>query len=547
MSLPRGDEYYRAIQNQSNFNDVDLKVCHVARNNLGLPKPYSGGFTTTYHLYNNTQSWAVRCFTRDIQDIQHRYIAIGRFLEKNPKDIFIKAMYLQQGIRVSGNWHPIIKMQWLDGEPLNVFIDKNISNITTITKMQSEFYNIVLLLEQLGIAHGDLQHGNILIQNGRCYLIDYDGFFIPEFSGLKANEIGHVNYQHPLRNSSHFYAKLDRFSSIVIYLGLTAISISPTLWQKYDNGDNILFRGNDFIDIENSALLSDLSSFPQLSPMVERLKGICRLEFDKIPTLDQFIAGNFAYPKITAVIKTVNQLRNQYAIIDAAQTALLSQYIGHKVKVIGFIANYHEGIDRNNQRYVFLNFGVYPPKPFYLVLWFKTLDALKQHGINPNDFDHKWVSVIGSIGSYNNIPQMEIEYHSQIEVLSGENEARRWLSNAPQSIKPTINQSKPSFSNYSPKIGIDTISRSEADKLNQLYKDRKTVPVSKTYPPATHIPTPPLPRVNRGPGMTRAKKESNIFHGVLGSIVLGWIGFAILGYLGLLAGIVIGYEIGKKK
>ena len=51
MALPRGDEYNQAVQNpRVNFSDTELKLCHVETNPLGLPKPYSGGFTTTYRL-----------------------------------------------------------------------------------------------------------------------------------------------------------------------------------------------------------------------------------------------------------------------------------------------------------------------------------------------------------------------------------------------------------------------------------------------------------------------------------------------------------------
>lgn len=236
MSLPRGDEYFTAIQNpRIVFQDADLKACKVETDQIGLPKAYSGGFTTTFHLSNNIQHWAVRCFTREIKDLQCRYKAIGKFLENNKNDIFVKTTFLQDGILINGRRHPIIKMQWLEGLPLSIFITQNIRNPSKISKLPDEFLKMVQTLEKLGVAHGDLQHGNIMIKNGKFYLIDYDGFFVPELSGKKANEMGHVNYQHSQRNESNFDAKIDHFSSIVIYLGLKAIAISPKLWTKYDN------------------------------------------------------------------------------------------------------------------------------------------------------------------------------------------------------------------------------------------------------------------------------------------------------------------------
>ena len=72
MNLPRGDEYNQSIQNPlSAFKDGELKRCQYEQTPLGLPKPYSGGFTTTYHLFNApTKDFAVRCFTRQINELE---------------------------------------------------------------------------------------------------------------------------------------------------------------------------------------------------------------------------------------------------------------------------------------------------------------------------------------------------------------------------------------------------------------------------------------------------------------------------------------------
>jgi hypothetical protein len=95
MLLPRGDEYNIAVQNpRIAFTDIDLKTGLVETTQLGLPKPYSGGFTITYKLSNGQTAWAVRCFHRDIQDLQRRYRSIGNFFSKNPSQYFVDAQYL---------------------------------------------------------------------------------------------------------------------------------------------------------------------------------------------------------------------------------------------------------------------------------------------------------------------------------------------------------------------------------------------------------------------------------------------------------------------
>src|SRR5690606_3395463 len=98
----------------------------------------------------------------------------------------------------------------------------------------ADFLRLVKELETFNIAHGDLQHGNIIVKNNQMVLIDYDGMYFPELVGLATNEVGHINYQHPQRTARHFNKDIDRFASIIIYIGLKAVSINPSLWKKYD-------------------------------------------------------------------------------------------------------------------------------------------------------------------------------------------------------------------------------------------------------------------------------------------------------------------------
>src|SRR5436305_8445438 len=112
------------------------------------------------------------------------------------------------------------------------------------------FAELVGELRAAGIAHGDLQHGNILVApGGDLRLTDYDGMYVPALSGLESNELGHRNYQHPGRRRSEFGPHLDDFSSWVIYASLTALSIDPVLWGRLDGGDEcLLIRSRDLRD-----------------------------------------------------------------------------------------------------------------------------------------------------------------------------------------------------------------------------------------------------------------------------------------------------------
>src|SRR5690606_12899325 len=241
MKFPTGDAYMAAVQNpRTVFEDTDLRTSVVETTPIGLPKPYSGGFATTFKFRKNSDTWAVRCFKHEIPNLQRRYSAMGRLWGNGGSSLFVKSAFLERGIRVGSSWYPVVKMNWVQGQPLNLFVNDHLSKPAVIWGLADRFTDVVRRLEKLGIAHGDLQHGNIIVQDGEPCLIDYDGMYLPELSGIKVSEIGHVNYQHPQRGISHYNAQLDRFSAIVIYLGLLATSKAPNLWAKYDNSENIL-------------------------------------------------------------------------------------------------------------------------------------------------------------------------------------------------------------------------------------------------------------------------------------------------------------------
>jgi hypothetical protein len=287
MPFPRGDEYNLAIQSPPLcFTDAELKACLPELTALGLPKPYSGGFTTTYKLKGARKTWAVRCFTREVPELQFRYAAISKALSQRISSAFVKAKYIEKGIQVNGQFQPVIKMQWIKGDLLNVYIGKNLKKPEKLQKLAADFLLLSKKLEENGIAHGDLQHGNIIVKAGRLYLIDYDGMFVPALSGRKANELGHPNYQHPARDNTFFDEKMDRFSVWVIYLGIMAVSFRPELWKKYDDRENILFRKTDFYEPERSALCKELSHIPEIKALSDAFKAILKLLPEELPVIE---------------------------------------------------------------------------------------------------------------------------------------------------------------------------------------------------------------------------------------------------------------------
>ena len=271
------------------FADPELRGATVTSGRLGLPRAVAGNFAVTYQLRSGNRQWAVRCFHRDAADRARRYAAISQTLAGLRSRMLVDITYLQSGVRVGQTWLPVTKMAWIDGQPLNRAVEARLSDPKQLAQLERRFADLVVELRTLGIAHGDLQHGNILVNRaGELSLVDYDGMFVPALRGLLASETGDANFQHP-RRSVQFDADLDRFAAIVIVVALRALSITPALWRTYNTDDNLLFQRADFADPDRSTLFRDLTSEPATREFGERLRDLCRGEYADVPLLEDFL------------------------------------------------------------------------------------------------------------------------------------------------------------------------------------------------------------------------------------------------------------------
>jgi hypothetical protein len=277
MAWPSLNDYHEAIQSpRSAFDDLVLRSCKPECNQLGLPKPRAGAFAVAYKLQSPPGNWAVKCFTRQPpQDSQQRYAAIGTYLSQQHCPYTVDFTYLERGIRVGSGWYPVVKMQWAEGDPLHIYVQKNLGNAPVLTSLAIQWVQMIQVLQRAHIAHGDLQQGNVLVVNSALKLVDYDGMFVPALAGKRSTELGQRNYQHPGRTEVDFGPYLDNFSGWVIYVSLVALSVYPNLWQTFGGGDDcLLFRRKDFEDPDHSALLQTLarSNNSQVRDLVEVFK-----------------------------------------------------------------------------------------------------------------------------------------------------------------------------------------------------------------------------------------------------------------------------------
>lgn len=289
MFWPSAQDYNEAIQNPAtSFADQDLRRGAVESNKLGLPKVMSGAFASVYKINSGESPWAVRCFLNSRPDHQERYKHVSDFVLFDDLECTVPFYYLEQGIKIKGTWYPILKMEWVEGRTLEKFLDENFNRKHLVLDLLKQFDEMVLDLNRAGIAHGDLQHGNIIVTDQGLRLVDYDALYVPALAGWKSPEVGHPNFQHPMRSEMHFDPGVDNFSAWLIHFSLLALSVDPELYRLAEGGDDsILFKRSDFLEPRKSELFRILVEHPatELRQAALMLTAMLAVEPNAIPSL----------------------------------------------------------------------------------------------------------------------------------------------------------------------------------------------------------------------------------------------------------------------
>jgi hypothetical protein len=306
-SWPTPQDYNEALQNPAVvFKDEELRKCIPEADVLGLPRPTSGAFASVYKVTSGNRTFAVRCFLRNIHDQKERYAKISEFIGSDKLPYTVTFEYQEEGIRIGNTWYPIVKMDWVEGATLEAYVARNAFNPKVLERLLKAFRQMCLDLRDAGIAHGDLQHGNVLVLNdGQLRLVDYDGMFVPSMKGWQSNELGHRNYQHPNRGPEHFGPELDTFSAWIIYASIQATLLKPSIFSELGGGDDcLLFHRQDFDHPSESRAFQTLEKLPHAGPqLATSLKQIINgspLEYRLLPSssfnLVRSIKGFFYFP-----------------------------------------------------------------------------------------------------------------------------------------------------------------------------------------------------------------------------------------------------------
>ena len=279
QSFPSGFQYQEAVQHPDRcFSNSDLRSASFERMALGLPKMISGNFGAVFPMTSASgHKYAVKCFTRRVPHQMQRYERISARLSTLEPWWATDFQYIPQGIRVEASQYPILHMNWVNGCTLTHWISQHTNRPAAITKLAHCFDEMVHDLSNSGLAHGDLQAGNLLVtDDGQLHLVDYDGMYVPGLDGLPPDEVGHPDYQPPSRSQNDYGPAMDRFSAWLISLSLKILAAAPELWDQLNpaHDEYLLLNRHEFLDLNSSSRLATLCSHRDME--VRRLAQVTR-------------------------------------------------------------------------------------------------------------------------------------------------------------------------------------------------------------------------------------------------------------------------------
>ncbi len=255
----------------------------------------SGGKAIVYQIQTNSKKYALKCWVEDLGDLKNRYQAIDNYLTTVKLPYFVDFAYDEKGIIVSGQKYPIVRMEWVEGVSFKEFITNNIKNPVYIRDFADKFLEMMTILHEKDISHGDLQHGNIKVRsNGDICLIDYDSLYVPQLSNEKDVIKGLPGYQHPHRkNLDKLSPKSDYFSELIIYLSLLVIAENPHYWQKIEQEERLIFSEKDLLNPSSSSTFKELKKLsPEIVYFTEQLEKCCQTSnIEYLQPLEMLVNG----------------------------------------------------------------------------------------------------------------------------------------------------------------------------------------------------------------------------------------------------------------
>ena len=279
MNYPLISEYVEAIKFAEDNLD-QLSYLRPVLDDEGRPVMSSGNFAVVFKMRDkrNGKFNALKCFIKDQEGRDEAYKLIADELEFVSSEFIIPIKFFEKELFVDTSnsdetEFPVLLMDWVEGLTLDKYVRTHLQDQYALQLISYQFCRVAAWLMAQPFAHGDLKPDNILVKDdGSLVLVDYDGMFVPAMKGQKAREIGSPDYRHPARSIDDFNESIDDFSMATIAMQLYAIALRPDLLMT-TAGDTLLLGEKDYLDLENSEVMTKL--FSQVgNPEFEKLLAI---------------------------------------------------------------------------------------------------------------------------------------------------------------------------------------------------------------------------------------------------------------------------------
>lgn len=331
MTLPTITEYSASINTSQMVKASVLEGGSPVKKN-GRQIKYSGGFCVVFPYQTSVKKYAVRCWHINIDDIRNRTRLISETIQATKLPYFIGFEYVTKGIQTAKGAQDIVVMDWVEAHSLKKYLSSHITKSSKLVELANRFREMVIKLHSHHIAHGDLQHGNIMVKDdGNIVLVDYDSMYVPALAGYSDIIKGLAGYQHPARwENKNISEKIDYFSEIIIYTSLIALSKLPYLWDELhlEDTETLLFSSEDIASKGTSRIFQILDTHQDLKPLSSKIKDFLnRNSIEELEPLEKVLIdsktelidnlskewGDNGYVKKTQTKEDLNKVADEIA------------------------------------------------------------------------------------------------------------------------------------------------------------------------------------------------------------------------------------------
>ncbi len=245
---PDPDDYVGAVLDpRSAFTDPILRSAHFPLTpGRNRPMLAVGRSAVVFRADTVNGARALRLFTTE-QSSRDAYGYVDAWVAKRGLGTYVaRSRWVDDAILVGGALWPLVDMEWVDGAVLDTYVsallyDRDVNGLNTLAEAWLE---MVHTLQGRGFAHGDLQHGNVLVNpDGAIRLVDLDEAWTPDTHHDPPPALAaHPNYQLP---GARWGRWMDTFPGLTVYVGLRALAAEPGLWTDDDTTDRVVLDATD--------------------------------------------------------------------------------------------------------------------------------------------------------------------------------------------------------------------------------------------------------------------------------------------------------------